>query len=223
MSGLYPSRYLLARLGISSLGVAALLLVTPFPTESAGSGPAARSPFGNIESGSSIFRPDASRSKGTADGTTGLFGHARPVGLLDFLRGSGAGTGPQQGVPALPGAPSTGVPALPGARSTGLVLTGVVIVGDRALGFVQDPALTSNKVVIVREGDTLGPYTIVSIEADRMNVSSAGGALTVRLSRQTGTPGSPTSSAASSRAPAGQPASQGGAPESPVETGVRPQ
>lgn len=215
MYTMYPLRYPWIALGGFCLGVS-VVLGTPLPAVPA-SDTTAGGVLGNPRSVSDLFGSRGIRSKGAAEGTTGLFGHAKPGGLLEFLRGPGETRQPS-GAPPLPGQSGQ-----QGQPPTGLVLTGVVIVGDRALGFVQDPVLTSNKVVMVREGDTLGPYTISSIEADRMSVSSPGGAFTVRLSRPTGPAGSTTSNAAPSRSSAGQPSPQGGAQGNPAGTGVKPQ
>lgn len=45
---------------------------------------------------------------------------------------------------------------------------GVVIADDRAVAFLQEPALTRNQVVALGRGESIGPYRLVQIESDRL-------------------------------------------------------
>jgi hypothetical protein len=181
-----------AVLGPLGLGVAALL-------SASSSGLAAENAqgtsgiFGHKGSGASIFSSMGSRPQNPEQGTAGIFGHTNGAGITGLFRGI-----ENTALPA-PAAPSTSPQTYqPSRPPEGLVLTGVVIAGEKALGFVQDPKLTDNKIVAVRKGDTLGPYTVTAIESDRMNLEGPNGPVTIRLARQTGTSVGATPQASSS-------------------------
>ena len=193
------------------LGIAALL-AAPSPGQAAADRPGTTGIFGHKGSGPSIFVPAGPRPQNPDQGTTGIFGHTNGEGITGLFRGI------ENTVLPGPVAPSISSPEYrPPGPSVGLVLTGVVIAGDRALGFVQDPNLTKNKIVTVRRGDTVGPYTVIAIESDRINLQGPTGLFTIRLARQTGgtpagaTLGASPSAPSSSQLPRGSATRRGSA------------
>lgn len=88
----------------------------------------------------------------------------------------------------------------PTPRGGQFVLVGVVLLeGGRGLAWVQEPTFTSNKVVTVRLGDSVGPYRVTKILTHQVELTGPGGAISVPLA---GSPGavSVASSAGTSRA-----------------------
>lgn len=62
------------------------------------------------------------------------------------------------------------------------VLSGLVYVeGGRGLAWLQEPNYTSDKVVVVRVGDTIGPYRLTKILDDQVELEGPGGKLSVPL------------------------------------------
>ena len=192
------------------LGIAALL-AAPSPGQAGAAKPGTPGIFGHKGSGPSIFVPAGARPQNPDRGTTGIFGHTNSGGITGLFGGI-----ENTVLPGPVGRSISSPEYRPPGPSVGLVLTGVVIAGDRALGFVQDPKLTNNKIVTVRTGDRVGPYTVIAIESDRINLEGPTGLFTIRLARQTGTPagatlGASPSAPSSSQLPRGSTARQGSA------------
>ena len=62
------------------------------------------------------------------------------------------------------------------------VLSGLVYVeGGRGLAWLQEPTFTNDKVVIVRVGDSIGPYRLTKILVDQVELEGPGGKLSVPL------------------------------------------
>ena len=62
------------------------------------------------------------------------------------------------------------------------VLTGLVYVEDgRGLAWLQEPTFTNNQVVIVRPGDSIGPYRLTRILDDQVELEGPGGKVSVPL------------------------------------------
>ena len=59
---------------------------------------------------------------------------------------------------------------------------GVVIRQDVSIAWIGEPTYTKDNFVRVREGDRLGPYRIVKIREDRVELTGPTGPLVVRLS-----------------------------------------
>jgi hypothetical protein len=68
------------------------------------------------------------------------------------------------------------------------VLTGVVFVegGTGGRAWLQEPTLTQNQVVTVRQGDSIGDYRLASIFEDRVVLDGPGGKVTVPLAGVSG-------------------------------------
>jgi hypothetical protein len=84
------------------------------------------------------------------------------------------------------------------------VLVGVVLLeGGGGLAWVQEPNFTSNKVVTVRLGDSVGPYRVTKILTHQVELAGPGGTISVPLA---GSPGavSVASSAGTVQRPAGE-------------------
>ena len=75
-------------------------------------------------------------------------------------------------------------PAPTGAQ---FVLVGVVMLEEgRGLAWVQEPNFTGNKVVTVRLGDIVGPYSVTKILTHQVELTGPGGTISVPLA---GSPG----------------------------------
>ncbi len=59
---------------------------------------------------------------------------------------------------------------------------GVVIRQDVSLAWLGEPTYTKDNFVRVREGDRIGPYQIVKIREDRVELTGPSGPVVVRLS-----------------------------------------
>jgi len=70
-------------------------------------------------------------------------------------------------------------------------MTGVVVVEGQGQSrvWLQEPSLTQNRIVVVRVGDSVGPYRVTKILEDRVELEGPGGALVVRLA---GAPSAPS-------------------------------
>ena len=67
-------------------------------------------------------------------------------------------------------------------RSEKFVLTGLVYVeGGRGLAWLQEPTFTNNQTVIVRVGDSVGPYRLTKILDDQVELEGPGGKVSVPL------------------------------------------
>jgi hypothetical protein len=84
------------------------------------------------------------------------------------------------------------------------VLSGVVFAGEgRGLAWLQEPTFTNNYVILVRPGDSVGPYRVTKILEDQVVLEGPGGTLAIPLA---GVPGTATAAAGpgSSQGPASQ-------------------
>lgn len=59
---------------------------------------------------------------------------------------------------------------------------GVVIRQDVSIAWIGEPTYTKDNFVRVREGDRVGPYQIVKIREDRVELTGPAGPIVVRLS-----------------------------------------
>src|SRR5262245_7753141 len=59
---------------------------------------------------------------------------------------------------------------------------GVVIKQDLSLAWIGEPTYTKDNFVRVREGDRIGPYQVVKIREDRVELTGPAGSMVVRLS-----------------------------------------
>jgi hypothetical protein len=75
-------------------------------------------------------------------------------------------------------------------------MTGVVVVEGNSRVWLQEPSLTQNRIVVVRVGESVGPYRVTKILEDRVELAGPGGALVVRLAGAQGAPPAPTVAAA---------------------------
>ena len=104
-------------------------------------------------------------------------------------------------------------PTPPGGQ---FVLVGVVLLeGGRGLAMVQEPNFTSNKVVTVRLGDSVGPYRVTKILTHLVELTGPGGTVSVPLA---GLPGAV--SVASSAGTAQRPAAVMPPPSAPSDPNV---
>jgi len=63
------------------------------------------------------------------------------------------------------------------------VLSGVVFVeGGRGLAWLQEPSLTQDQVVTLRQGDSIGPYRLTKILEDQVELEGPVGKFSVPLS-----------------------------------------
>ncbi len=67
-------------------------------------------------------------------------------------------------------------------RGEQFVLTGLVYVeGGRGVAWLQEPTFTNNQIVIVRLGDSVGPYRLTKILDDQVVLEGPGGRVSVPL------------------------------------------
>jgi hypothetical protein len=63
------------------------------------------------------------------------------------------------------------------------VLSGVLVFeGGRGLAWIQEPALTGNRVVALRPGESIGPYRLKKVLDDRVELEGPAGTVLVPLS-----------------------------------------
>jgi hypothetical protein len=112
-------------------------------------------------------------------------------------------------------------PTEPGGRFS---LIGVVMLEDgRNLAFIQEPNLTKDKVVIVRLGDTVGPYRVTKILTHQVELTGAGGAVVIPLAGLPGAVGVASASGATKPSAAGPPSEPAGnSPPAPLPSVVIP-
>jgi hypothetical protein len=68
------------------------------------------------------------------------------------------------------------------AQTEKFVLTGVVYVeGGRGVAWIQEPTFTNNKIVTLRQGDSIGPYRLTKILEDQIELEGPGGKVAVPL------------------------------------------
>jgi len=80
-------------------------------------------------------------------------------------------------------------------------MTGVVVVGGQSRVWLQEPSLTQNRIVVVRVGESVGPYRVTKILEDRVELDGPGGALVVRLAGAQSAPSAPTAATVSAPEP----------------------
>ena len=70
------------------------------------------------------------------------------------------------------------------AQSERFILSGVVFVegGGAGLAWLQEPSLTQDQVVTLRQGDSIGPYRLTKILEDQVELEGPGGKFSVPLS-----------------------------------------
>jgi hypothetical protein len=74
----------------------------------------------------------------------------------------------------------------PGKES--FVLTGVIhMEGGGGLAYLQEPTLTKNAIVAVRQGGNIGPYKLTKIFEDRVELEGPSGTILVPLHGGSGT------------------------------------
>jgi hypothetical protein len=96
------------------------------------------------------------------------------------------------------------------ASAERFVLSGVVAFDDGdGKAWLQEPRLTGNRVVLVRRGDSVGPWRVTAIHKNRVELTGPGGAIFVPLHNADGA----AVAAAGGPAPAAAAASP--APEAP--------
>ena len=134
------------------------------------------------------------------------------LGVAVFMLSSGAGVAAQPGdgdsrviiqqnlfhpSRSIPPPPAKPVPAKPVAQPAPpppppppkFQLEGIVEVeGEKGMAVLQEPQLTQGKSRIVTLGESIGPYTLVQIEPDRVRLESEGRTVTVLLNDPTKTP-----------------------------------
>lgn len=83
------------------------------------------------------------------------------------------------------------------------VLNGIVIPDNgRAFVWIQEPTLTQGKVIVLRPGETVGPYRLGKVEDDRVELEGPGGKMMVPLyARAPGAPAAPGATAGRTPAP----------------------
>ncbi len=70
------------------------------------------------------------------------------------------------------------------------VLSGVVVVeGGRGLAWIQEPTLTGNQVVPLRPGERLGPYQLIRVLDDRVELEGPAGTVLVPVYGAAASPG----------------------------------
>lgn len=94
------------------------------------------------------------------------------------------------------------IPAMASAQAAGepaerFVLSGVVAFdnGD-GKAWLQEPSITKDQIVVVRRGDSVGPYRVTAILRNRVELEGPGGAIVVPLSNAGGKGVAATRSAA---------------------------
>lgn len=103
--------------------------------------------------------------------------------------------------------------APPGASAPAerFVLSGVVAYDDGdGKAWLREPSLTQNKVVIVRRGQKVGPWTVTRILSNQVELSGPSGTIKIPLSNAGGGRAVASSGATVSREPSGE------APGSPM-------
>lgn len=77
------------------------------------------------------------------------------------------------------------------------VLNGIVIPENgKAFVWIQEPSLTQGKVIVLRPGETVGPYKLGKVEDDRVELEGPGGKVMVPLyARAPGAPAAPGATA----------------------------
>ena len=94
------------------------------------------------------------------------------------------------------------------ASAERFVLSGVVAFDDGdGKAWLQEPRLTGNRVVLVRRGDSVGPWRVTAIHRNRVELTGPGGAIFVPLHNADG------AAVASSGGPAPAAAAASPAPE----------
>jgi hypothetical protein len=76
--------------------------------------------------------------------------------------------------------------------------------GDRSFALLKEPELTGGAPVLVRQGQSIGPYRLIAVEDDRVLLESPTGRVTVHLGSKGGSgaaAGSPPSKPAVGQAP----------------------
>ena len=97
-------------------------------------------------------------------------------------------------------------PTPPGGQ---FLLVGVVMLeGGRGLAWMQEPNFTSNKVVTVRLGDSVGPYRVTKILTHQVELEGPGGTISVPLAGSPGTVSVASSTGTSSAGTMQRPASE---------------
>ncbi len=91
-------------------------------------------------------------------------------------------------------------------------MTGVVVVEGQSRVWLQEPSLTQNRIVVVRVGESVGPYRVTKILEDRVELDGPAGILVVRLA---GAPSAPS-------APSAPTVAAIPAPEPPPNTNEKP-
>jgi hypothetical protein len=80
-------------------------------------------------------------------------------------------------------------------------LSGVVVVEGQSRGWLQESSLTQNRIVVVRVGESIGPYRVTKILEDRVELEGPTGTLVVRLAGAPSTPSVPTVAAVAAPEP----------------------
>ncbi len=71
-------------------------------------------------------------------------------------------------------------------------MTGVVVVEGQSRVWLQEPSLTQNRIVVVRVGESVGPYRVTKILEDRVELDGPAGTLVVRLAGAPSAPSAPS-------------------------------
>jgi hypothetical protein len=86
-----------------------------------------------------------------------------------------------------PGVPIQAAPQP--VREPAFELAGIVkLEGDASLALLQEPELTMGRPLLVRQGQSIGAYRLVAVEADRVRLESATGVVTVLFGGSMGGP-----------------------------------
>jgi hypothetical protein len=109
------------------------------------------------------------------------------------------------------------MPVRSAAQSPAFVLSGVVLGGEQALVWLQEPTFTQNQPIVVRPGEMVGPYRLTTVQADRVELEGPGGKVMVPLyARLTTVPTGPISRPVAPRADGSAPAAAAGAAPAPM-------
>jgi hypothetical protein len=99
-------------------------------------------------------------------------------------------------------------PTEPGGKFS---LVGVVMLEDgRKLAFIQEPNLTNDKAVMVRLGDSVGPYRVTKILTHQVELTGPGGAVAIPLAGLPGAVGVASASGATEPSAVGTPSEPAG-------------
>jgi len=105
---------------------------------------------------------------------------------------------------ALLGSPCGGVSAQGVPAPERFVLSGVVVFdGGSGLAWIQEPALTGDRVIAVRPGQSIGPYKLTKIREDRVELEGPGGTIMIPVYGGAGGSGTVVASAPSGAGRAG--------------------